>query len=86
MIPHFVYALCALTSVLCAVLMVRSFLRSRQRAHLWLGLCFAALAVNNVLLFLNVVVVRSIDLSVTRAAVALAAMAAFLFVLIWEAR
>lgn len=46
-----VYILCAVTSVLCAGLLVRSYLRSRVRLLLWSALCFVGLAVNNVLLF-----------------------------------
>jgi hypothetical protein len=86
LVPNLVYGLCALTSILCAVLMVRSWLRTRQRLHLGIGLGFVGLAANNSLLVLDLLVVPSIDLVVARAAVGLAAIATLLFALIWEAR
>jgi hypothetical protein len=85
-VPQTVYLLCALTSVVCTALMFRSYRQGRQRLVLLLGLCFAGLALNNILLAVDLVWVTSIDLSVARGAVALAATAAFLFALIWEAR
>lgn len=42
--PAAVYILCGLTSVLCAVLLLRSYARKRVRLLLWSGLCFAGLA------------------------------------------
>ena len=51
-----VYALCALTSLACAALLLRGYVRSRVRLLLWSGLCFAFLFLNNVLLFVDKVV------------------------------
>jgi hypothetical protein len=48
-----VYVLCALTSLACAVLVLRSYFRSRARLLLWTGLCFAGLCLNNVLLVVD---------------------------------
>ena len=45
-----VYALCALTSLACAVLLLRAYRRSWARLLFWSGLCFVGLALNNVLL------------------------------------
>ncbi len=61
-----VYVLCALTSVVCAWLLLRGWLASRARLLLWSSLCFAGLALNNVILFLDRVVVTDIDLSLAR--------------------
>ena len=52
-----VYILCALTSLACAVLLIRGYRRSRSRLLLWSCLGFVALAANNVLLFVDLVVV-----------------------------
>ena len=58
-----VYALCALTSLACTLLLARGFLRSRARLLLWSALCFAGFFVDNGVLFLDVVVFPETDLS-----------------------
>jgi hypothetical protein len=68
-----IYSLCALTSLLCAVLLLRSFVRSRFRLLLWSGLCFVGLTVNNMLLVADRVVFPDVDMSTWRLAVALGA-------------
>lgn len=79
-----VYSLCAVTSLLCAGLLLRSFLRNRTQLLFWSSLCFLGLAVNNVLLFIDLVVVPAVDLSMFRAVSALLAIAVLIFGLIWE--
>jgi hypothetical protein len=79
-----VYIVCAVTSVLCAGLLVRSYLRSRVRLLLWSALCFVGLAINNVLLVVDKKVVPDIDLQVLRDVSGLAAVTLLLFGLIWE--
>ena len=81
-----VYVLCALTSVVCAVLLLKSYRSSRTRLLFWGSLCFAGLALNNLLLLVDLMVVPNIDLSFWRSGTALAAMAALLFGLVWEPR
>jgi hypothetical protein len=81
-----VYVLCALTSLGCAALLLRSYLRSRTRLLLWSSLCFAGLAVNNVALFVDLVVMPSIDLSLVRNMAALSALSLLIFGLVWDSR
>ena len=81
-----VYALCALTSLACAVLLLRGYGASRARLLLWSGLCFAGLALNNVLLLIDKRVVPSMDLSLWRTLPALAGVALLLYGLVWETR
>ncbi len=81
-----VYALCALTSIACAVLLFRGYYRSRVRLLLWSGLCFAGLALNNVLLFIDVRVLPQTDLSLIRSIPALAGLIVLIFGMIWETR
>lgn len=81
-----VYALCILTSLVCAVLLVRGWLATRVRLLLWSALCFIGLALNNVLLFVDVRVLPETDLSVVRTLPALAGVLILLFGLIWETR
>lgn len=81
-----VYLLCALTSTFCALLQIRSYRRQRTRLLLWSSACFVGLAINNVMLFVDLVVVQDLDLSVLRTASALVAIALLLVGLIWESR
>jgi hypothetical protein len=80
-----IYLLCAATSVLCAVLLFNGHRASRTRLLFWSCLCFIGLAVNNVLLFLDLVVVTT-DLSLLRTSVAVASMLALCLGLVWESR
>ena len=81
-----VYALCALTSLVCVALLVRGYLQSRARLLLWASLCFAGLALNNVLLFVDMRVVPMVDLSVWRSLPALAGVIVLVYGLVWDAR
>ncbi|WP_434043633.1 MULTISPECIES: DUF5985 family protein [Sorangium] len=81
-----VYILCALTSIACAVLLLRGYAQRKVRLLLWSGLCFAALAANNILLFVDLVVIRSVDLSSLRHLTALIGLALLLYGLIWDLR
>jgi hypothetical protein len=79
-----IYTLCALTSFLCAWLILRSYRRNRVRLLLWSGLCFSGLFVNNVILVMDRLVVPHVDLSMIRMVSSLAAVLLLLFGLIWE--
>ena len=81
-----VYALCALTSLACAVLLLRGYASSRVRLLLWSGLCFAGLALNNILLFVDLRVVPEVDLSVWRSIPAVIGVALLLYGLVWDAQ
>lgn len=78
------YALCALTSVLCAALLVRSYLATRLRLLMWAALCFSGLALNNVLLVVDRQVLPEVDLSLLRDVSGFLAVSILLFGLIWE--
>lgn len=81
-----VYALCAATSVACAVLLLRGYRSSRTALLLWSGLCFAGLAANNILLLIDKRMVLAMDLSLVRSLPALAGVALLLYGLVWETR
>jgi hypothetical protein len=83
--PAAVYLLCLLTSLLCAVLLVRSYSRSKTKLLLWIALCFVGLAANNFFLFFDVVVLPDVDLLPLRYLSTLAATAVLLYGLVWEA-
>ena len=79
-----IYGLCALTALLCTVLLLQGYRRGRYRLLLWSGLCFAGLTLNNLLLVLDKVVFPSVDLSFWRTSVALLAMTVLIFGLVWD--
>jgi hypothetical protein len=81
-----VYLLCALTSIACAVLLLRGFFTSRSPLLFWSGLCFVGLALNNVLLFVDVVIALDVDLSILRTSVGLAAVSVLVVGLVWDSR
>ena len=81
-----VYVLCALTSAACAILLVRSYRQNRVRLLFWSAFCFIALAINSVLVFIDVIVVPETDLGVLRSLVALTGLGGLLFALIWDTR
>jgi hypothetical protein len=78
------YALGVLTSILCAVLLIRSYRANGTRLLLWCSLCFAGLAVNNVLLFADLFIVPETSLELWRSTTALTALVLMLVGLIRE--
>jgi hypothetical protein len=83
---NIVYSLCALTSVLCAALLIRAFLRTRSRLLLWSSLCFVGLVVTNMLLVLDRIFVPDVDLYTLRLLSALVALTLLVYGLVWESK
>jgi uncharacterized membrane protein len=82
-----VYILCAVTSLACAVLLVRAYLASRSPLLLWSSVCFVGLFANNVLLVVDLVLTtKEVDLLLARDATNAASVAALVVGLIWNAR
>ena len=79
-----VFLLCAATSLACAVLLLRGYARNRVPLLLWSSLCFVGLAVNNILLVLDLVIIPGRDLSITRHTSAIVALALLVFGLVWD--
>ena len=79
-----VYILCALTSLACAVMLLRGYLRSRARLLLWSSLCFAFLFLNNALLFIDKVIWPGVDLGVWRSVAALTGLLLLVIGLVWD--
>lgn len=79
-----IYLLCVATSTLCAYLLARAYRRARSKLLVWSSLCFALLAVNNLLLALDVLVLPDIDLAMPRIFVTLLAVSVMLYGFIWE--
>lgn len=80
-----VYILGTLTTLLCAVLLLRGYLRGRKRLLLWSGLCFVGLTLSNALLFIDLELFPTlISLHIPRLSSAAVGMLLLLYGLVWE--
>ena len=79
-----VFLLCAATSLACAVLLLRGYSRNRVPLLLWSSLCFVGLAVNNILLVVDLIIIPERDLSLARLLSAFVSLALLVFGLVWE--
>ena len=79
-----IYILCVLTSLVAMVLLLRSYRQNRSRLLLFSALAFVAFALNNLLLFTDIVLLPDIDLRPLRALTAFIGVAILLYAFIWE--
>jgi hypothetical protein len=81
-----VYLLCTLTSAACAWLLFRGYRRSAVKLLLWSALCFVGLGLNNVLLFVDMIIVGpELSLALWRKLPAVAGVLILVYGLIFEA-
>ena len=80
-----IYSLCAATSLLAAGMLLRHYRTRRWRVLLWSCVAFVGLAINNVLVLLDLGVLPAVDLSVIRSFTAAVSLAILVYGLIWEA-
>lgn len=85
-LPQIVYVLCAVMSLLCAAMLARAYRRSSSHLLLWSSVCFAALALNNLVLFIDMIILPGLDIDgqFWRSLIAAGAGSSLLFGLIWE--
>lgn len=79
-----IYALCMFTSLMCAVLLLRGYAKSKYRLLLWAGICFVGITLNNALLVADKLIFPGVDLLTTRLVVALVALVFLLYGLIFD--
>jgi hypothetical protein len=79
-----VYLLGTVTTLACAVLLLRGYFRGNSRLLLWSALCFLGLAVSNLLVFVDLVLLPNVDLYFWRLLSAAIAMMMLMYGLIWE--
>lgn len=84
MLANAIYVLCALTSILCAALLIRGYRDSRVRLLFWSAWCFVGLALNNILLILDVRVLPDVNLEIWRTVPAVIGVALLVYGLVWE--
>jgi hypothetical protein len=81
-LPELVYILCAITALSCTLLLLRAWLAQRVRLLLWSAVCFLGLTIENVLLFVDMIILPEIDLAMLRNAIALAGLMCLVLALI----
>lgn len=79
-----VYILGFLVTLACGVLLFRAYTAVRKRLLLWSAVCFFGLAISNLLVFVDLVLLPQLDLYPLRLITAAWAMAILLYGLIWE--
>lgn len=81
-----VYILCGISSMACAALLFRSYRQTRSHLLFWSGICFGFLALNNMVLFVDLVMLPNLDFngSLVRNIFGASAGSVLLFGLIWE--
>lgn len=79
-----IYLLCVATSLLCAYLLARAYRRGRTKLLIWSAACFGLMALNNLVLAADVLLLPTVDLTILRLGTSLAAVAVLLFGFIWE--
>ncbi len=85
MAPALYVATC-LTTLLCAILLLRAYFKVRRRLLLWSALCFIGLTISNFLVFADLVLFPGVDLYSFRLATEAIALALLLCGLIWESQ
>lgn len=85
MISSVVYLLCAVTSVVCTCLLFYNYRKSRSQLLFWSAICFLGLSINNILLFIDLVLTGpTTDLSAARALPAALGFAALVSGFAWD--
>ena len=79
-----IYALCALTSSVCAILLLRAYRDSRYRLLLWAGFCFVGLTINNILMVTDKILFAQDNMLTLRLVIALVAVCLLLYGLIFD--
>ncbi len=82
--PTAVYTLCFLTSSACAFLLGRSYGRTGARLLLWSALCFLFLALNNLVVVIDMLIIPTVSFAWLRVSLSTVAVSLLLFGLIWE--
>jgi len=78
------YGLCGITALICFGLLLRSYLNNKVNLLFWSSLAFFFFAIQNVVLFVDLVIVPQIDLSPWRTISGFVGAIILLMALIWE--
>jgi Family of unknown function (DUF5985) len=81
-----VYVLCALTSLACALLLLRGYRRRGVRLLLHSGLAFVGFGLGNAMLVVDTVVLPATDLALFRSLPVLLGLLVLIYGLVWDAK
>ncbi len=81
-----VFILTCITTLLCAVLLLRGYSLSRMRLLLWSGLCFSGLTIHYLFVISDLLLFPGIDFYTYRTGSAAVSMALLIYGLIWESQ
>jgi hypothetical protein len=81
-----VYLLCAATCLVCGVMLFRGYQQTKVRLLFWSSLCFMGLMLDNIMLYVDVVMVPDVNLAVWRKLPGFLATALLVFGLVWESK
>ncbi|HUC52282.1 MAG TPA: DUF5985 family protein [Xanthobacteraceae bacterium] len=81
---NILYLLCFCTCLFCCVLLIRHYRINRSRVLLWSAACFVLLALNNLLVIVDLILLPTFDLSLPRLIATLLAVSTLLVGFIWE--
>lgn len=84
LIASLLYALCFATSLGCAYLLLRAYGRRKSPVLLWTGVSFGLLALNNLMVFVDLVLLPHTDLWLWRRLTALTAIVVLLYGFLWR--
>ena len=79
-----VYVLCALTSLACALLLLRGFARRGVRLLLWSGVGFVGFAVGNAMLVVDLLIFPERDLQLMTSLPVLGGLLVLVYGLVWD--
>ena len=79
-----VYVLCALTSVACAVLLLRAHVQRRVNLLFWSGLSFIGFALGNLFLVIDRLMIPMVDLRLFRSVPVLVGLIVLVYGLVWD--
>lgn len=84
MAAELVYVFAFLVAVACGYLLFRGYQRSERRLLLWSSICFFFLSLENLLLFVDLVIIPDVDLRLVRGLITLVGMSFLVYGLVWE--
>ena len=82
--PGIVFMLCMLTSLVSGILLRRAAQGASRQLLMWSAIFFFGMAVNNAILFADVLVGPELDLTLAANLVAAVSIFSLLYALIWE--
>ena len=81
-----IYLLCAATSLIAGGLLTRHYRAARTPLLFWSAVSFVGLGISNVLVYIDLALVPTVDLSLPRTVIGTVAMLALLYGLIEDTR